>query len=94
MYLPALWDFHSGLVVGNVGILSQAGTYVVYNTLAITLLLMLPQFGMTYLMRSVLRQLLPVSEMVKVISLQKGFPNLAYPLSSVPVVLDLATSME
>ena len=31
---------------------------------------------------------------VKIVSLQRGFPNLAYTLSGVSVVLDLATAME
>ena len=41
-----------------------------------------PMVGKIYLFRFVLPQCLPVSEKnVKIISLQKGFPNLAYTLS-------------
>ena len=48
---------------------------------------------MIYLMGSVLPQVSPVSK-VKIVSVQKGFPNLAYTLPGVSMVLDLRAAME
>ena len=73
----------------------QFCTLIQKNTMAIALLLMLPQSGMICLMRSVLSQLSRLfQKRVNIISLQKGIPNLAYTLSGVSVVLDLATAID
>ena len=89
----------AGLVIGNLrGIKALMGGHHPRNinaktTLAIALLLLLPQFGMIYLMRSILPRLLPVSKKSKILSLQKGFPTLAYNLSVISVVMDIAMAM-
>ena len=53
-----------------------------------------PWSGIICLMRSVPPQLSLFQEKVKIVSLQKCIPNLAYTLSGVSVVLDLATTMD
>ena len=64
------------------------------NTLATALLLMLPWFGMICLMGPTCLNSCLFQKKVKVVSLQKGIPNLAYTLSGVSMVLDLATAMD
>ena len=55
------------------------------NTLATALLLILPWFGMIYLMRSSSLNSSLFEEKGKIISLQKDFPNKAYTLSGVSI---------
>ena len=54
---------------------------------------MLPWFGMICMMRSILNSHL-FQEKFQMVSLQKGIPNLAYTLSGVSIVLDLAIAMD
>ena len=64
------------------------------HALLMYMLLMLLRFEMIYLMRSILSNSRLFQKKVKIVSLQKSIPNLAYTLSGVSVVLDLATDME